>query len=47
MSDWNSDPDDKPDPEIRAEGIIVGGLVGCAYIYAAYLIVTQLFPRFS
>lgn len=47
MSDWSSDPDENPDPVIRAEGIIVGGLVGCAYMYGAYLIVTQLLMRFQ
>lgn len=45
MSDWNSDPNDEPDPEIRAEGFIVGGLVACAYIYGAYLIATQILSR--
>lgn len=47
MSDWNSYPYETPDPEIRAEGIILGGLVGCAHKYGAYLIVTQLLARFQ
>ncbi len=45
MSDWDSDPDETPDPEIRAEGIIVGGLVAVTYMYGAYLIVSQLLLR--
>jgi hypothetical protein len=45
MTDWRSDKDGQPDPEIRAEGIIVGVLVGLAYLYGAYLLVTLLLVR--
>lgn len=47
MSDWSSDPDEKLDPKIRVEGIIMGWLVGFSYAYGAYLIVTQLFSKFQ
>lgn len=42
MSDWNIDPDEKPDSAIRAEAIILGIFVGFAYIYGAYLVARQL-----
>ncbi len=43
MTEWRSDPDEEPDPEIRAEAIFAGVFVVLAYLYGAYLVVTQLF----
>lgn len=42
MRDWPTDQDQVPDPEIRAEGVIVGVFVVLAYLYGAYLVVTYL-----
>ncbi|MFO6446989.1 hypothetical protein ACLBKU_07560 [Erythrobacter sp. NE805] len=43
MSERHSDPGNEPDPDLQAEGVIVGVMVGLAYLYGAYVLVSQLF----
>jgi hypothetical protein len=40
MTDWRLNPEEEPDPEIRAEGVVVGVLVCLAYFYGAYLAIS-------